>query len=269
MRTIAITSGKGGVGKTNLSANLGIAVAARGKSVVVFDADLGLANLDVVLGTKAQFTLQHVLAGEKQLSEIVMPGPGGVKFIAGGSGVQGLVNLNGPQLERFLMELSELEKSTDILLLDTGAGIDQVVMTFIEAADETIVVTTPDPASITDAYATIKTLYGRKPSATVRMVINMVSDETQARAVFAKVQTISQQFLSRTLIFGGHVRQDPRAIACIRSRRPFVLADSTCPAAQDVIAVAGAVLGEPTAQQPATLAERFRSLFSFGIQKSA
>ena len=269
MRTIAVTSGKGGVGKTNLSANLAIALTSLGKRVVVFDADLGLANLDVVLGTKSQFTLQHVLAGEKRLIEVVAPGPGGISFIAGGSGVQGLVNLNGQQLERFLAELAEFERSADILIFDTGAGIDELVMTFAEAADETLLVTTPDPASITDAYATAKLLYGRKPDASVRVVMNMVSDEAHAKAVFAKIQTISHQFLGKNLIYGGHIRNDHRAIACIRSRRPFLIADPTCPAAQDVSVVAARLTGQSYEVPQSTLSDRFRTIFSFGVKRSA
>src|SRR5687768_15476645 len=125
MRTIAVTSGKGGVGKTNISANVGLALAHTGKRVVIFDADLGLANLDVILGTKAQFNLTDVLSGEKKLAEVVTHGPGGIQFIAGGSGVESLINMNPTQLERFLTELQEFSKFTDIMIFDTGAGIDE------------------------------------------------------------------------------------------------------------------------------------------------
>jgi flagellar biosynthesis protein FlhG len=269
MRTIAVTSGKGGVGKTNLSANVGLSLVERGKRVVIFDADLGLANLDVVLGTKAQFSLQHVLSGEKKLTEIVTHGPGGIQFIAGGSGVEGLVNMNATQLERFLLELQELSKATDVLIFDTGAGIDETVMTFLQAADEALLVITPDPASITDAYATAKVLYQRKPEAVVRVVMNQVSDEAQARAVYEKVNGIVRQFLGKHMIFGGYVRHDQRALACIRKRQPYRNADPTAPASVDVMAVAAGLLGQVHEKPKEGVVDRLRNLFGFSLRKSA
>lgn len=269
MRTIAVTSGKGGVGKTNLSANLAIAFAQKGLRTLVFDADLGLANLDVVLGTRAPFTLQNVMSGEKSLAEIVCQGPGGIQFIAGGSGVQALVNLAGEQLDGFLVQLAELETSTDVLIFDTGAGIDANTMTFLEAADDVLLVTTPDPASITDAYATAKTLYSSKPSAQVRVVMNMVADEAQARAVYAKLFSIAQQFLDKTVHYAGHVRQDPVAVACIRKRQPFLLGDPHCAASRDVAALASGLLGQSYTPAGDSLVDRLRNVFSFGVKRSA
>lgn len=263
MRTIAITSGKGGVGKTNISANIGIQMARRARRVVVFDADLGLANLDVVLGTPAQYTLQHLLTGEKTLSQIVTEGPAGMRFIAGGSGVEALVNLSGPQLERFLSELAELERTTDILIFDTGAGIDSNVMTFLQAADETILVCTPDPASMTDAYATAKALWTRRPDAIIRVVLNMVIDDAHAKAVFAKLRSITEQFLGKSLLFGGYVRHDPKAVDWIRKRKPFSLGDPGAPASQDICAVAASLLGVDYEPVKLSLSDKLRSAFGF------
>lgn len=269
MRTIAVTSGKGGVGKTNISANVGLSLVARGKRVVVFDADLGLANLDVILGTKAQHNLQDVVSGEMRLAEVVTHGPGGIQFIAGGSGVEGLINLNPTQLERFLTELQELSRSTDILIFDTGAGIDETVMTFLQASDETLLVITPDPASITDAYATAKVLFARKPEAVVRVVLNQVQDEAQARAVFEKIRGIAHQFLDKHLIYGGQVRYDQRALGWIRKRQPFVLAEPGLPASQDVTAVAAGLLGQTYLPEREGLVDRLRNLFGMSWKRSA
>jgi flagellar biosynthesis protein FlhG len=269
MRTIAVTSGKGGVGKTNISANVGLALAQRGKRVVIFDADLGLANLDVILGTKAQYSLQDLLSGERKLAEIVTHGPGGIQFIAGGSGVEALVNLSSEQLDRFLTELQEFSKFTDVMIFDTGAGIDDTIMTFLQAADETLLVITPDPASITDAYATAKVLYSRKPDAVIRVVLNQVFDEPQARAVYAKVNGIAQQFLGKHMVYGGHVRHDMRAIHQIRKRQPFVLADPLAPASQDVQTVAAGLLGQMHTVEREGFVDRLRNVFSFGFKKSA
>ncbi|MCH8273314.1 MAG: MinD/ParA family protein [Armatimonadetes bacterium] len=269
MRTISITSGKGGVGKTSIAVNLGIALANRGKRVLLFDADLGLANVDVLLGTRAPYTLQHVLAGEKRVTEIVARGPGGLDFIAGGSGIQALVNLSGPQLDRFLTELSELERETDILIFDTGAGIDDTVMAFLEAADETLLVATPDPASITDAYATAKTLFARKPAANIRMVLNMVANVQQGEIVYGRVNTICRQFLDKTLHYLGAVRSDPDVVACTRKRQPFILAAPKSAASTDVGKLADRILGQFEQKDRRSLVERLRSVFGIALKKSA
>lgn len=269
MRTIAVTSGKGGVGKTNIAANLGILFSGRGKRTVVFDADLGLANLDVVMGVRAPFTLQHVVTGEKGLLEVVCEGPRGVRFIAGGSGVEDLLNLTGPQLEGFLMELEGLTKTTDILIFDTGAGLDDKVMTFLRAADETLLVTTPDPASVTDAYATAKLLFMVKPDAVVRVVMNMVIDEAHAHAVFAKLNAICRQFSGKSMFYAGHVRHDPQVGFYIRKRVPFYGAQPRLKASMDLANVASRLLGEEPEGEETGLAERLRALFGFGLKKSA
>ncbi|GMV36558.1 MAG: site-determining protein [Fimbriimonadales bacterium] len=268
MKTIAVTSGKGGVGKTNLSANLGLALASLQKRVVIFDADLGLANLDVVLGTRAPFSLQNVVSGEKRLADVVASGPGGVRYIAGGSGVDALVNLSGPQLESFLMGLEELQGTTDYLIFDTGAGVDAHVMMFLEAADETLLVATPDPASLTDAYATAKVLYGRKPDAVVRLVVNMAEDDAQASALCVKLQSIVKQFLGKSLQYAGAIRHDPKAVQYIRQRKPFLLADRGLPASRGVLAIASAMVGQTMEQEQGGLVSRLRSVFGLD-RKSA
>lgn len=268
MRTYAVTSGKGGVGKTNISANLAIALAKRGKRVVVFDADIGLANLDVMLGTKAEWTLQHVVAGQKRLGEVLTPGPGGIKFVAGGSGIESMMSLSGPRAESLIAELNELENCCDILIFDTGAGIDENVMTFLTAADEVLLVATPDPASLTDGYATAKAALMRKPDASIKIVMNMVDDEQQARLVFARLSSISQQFLGNPLKFGGHVRMDPKAVPYIRQRRPYFLADPNLNASRDLDRVAAAILGGALQVKKESLGDRLRGMFG-AIRKAA
>ena len=266
MRAIAVTSGKGGVGKTNLSANLAIGLASRGKRVTVFDADIGLANLDVVLGVPAKGTLQQVISGEKKLDEVLADGPGGIKFLGGGSGIETMINLNGRAGEAFLDEVKKLESSTDILVFDTGAGIDANVMTFLSAADEVLVIVTPDPASLTDGYATIKAILGGNKQAPIRVVMNMVDDEAQGKAVFARLTSIAQQFLGVSLVYAGYVRSDPKAGAYVRQRKPWML-DRSLPATHDVNRIAGWLLGDkPTESETPTevisFADRLRGLFS-------
>lgn len=270
MRILAVTSGKGGVGKTNLSANLAIRLSARKQRVLVFDGDIGLANLDVILGTAAPYKLQHVLAREKRLTEIIVQGPGGIDFIAGGSGIESLIRLDGPAGDQFLSELNALECEYDYLIFDTGAGIDENVLTFLSAADDVLLVATPDPASLTDAYATAKAVFMRDSSAVVHVVMNMVTDESEGRQVFAKLTSVTQQFLGQPLKYAGFVRMDVGAMGHIRARKPYCLADPTSPASQDVDRLAAFFLGQPAPvymRAPVSLGDRLRGLF--GLRKSA
>jgi flagellar biosynthesis protein FlhG len=264
VRSIAVTSGKGGVGKTNISANLAISLSKQRKRVVVFDADIGLANLDVVLGCKADGTLQDVVSGEKLLKEVMHPGPGGIRFIPGGSGVDTLFTLNEAQRDRFLGELAGLESDADFLIFDTGAGIDGNVMTFLTAADEVFIVVTPDPASLTDGYATAKALFKSKPEARVSLVINMVVSEGEARQVYGHLAAIAERFLSAKLLFAGYVRMDPGAVAFIRKRVPFTIGNPHLPASADVARIALTVLGHRFDQSESGLIDRLKSAFKFG-----
>lgn len=269
MKTYAVTSGKGGVGKTNIAANLGISLAARGNRVLLFDADLGLANLDIVLGTKTARTLQNVLAGEVSFRDAICRGPGGVSLLAGGSGIEDLVTISGPHLERFIGSLAELESTLDYLLFDTGAGIDNSVMTFLQAADEVLLVTTPDPSSLSDAYAVIKSLWARKPGASISLVMNMVADETEAKSVATKLAAVCTSFLERAPELIGYVRNDPRAIAHIRSRQPFVLADPSLPASVDIAALSLKLIGERKLGSQEGVSSRFKSLLGPRFRESA
>lgn len=267
MRSIAITSGKGGVGKTNLSANLSIALSRLRQRVVVFDADIGLANLDVVLGCKVDGTLQHVVAGERTLRDVLHSGPSGIRFIPGGSGVESLVDLSDAQKDRFFSELESLERDVDVMIFDTGAGIDGNVMSFLKAADEVIVVVTPDPASLTDGYATIKALFRENPGASVKLVVNMVESELEAKQVYSHLYAVVQKFLAADLRYGGFVRLDPGAVSFIRKRVPFVIGNPHLPASQDISRIASNLMGQPRRSQDGGVFGRLKSMF--GLAKAA
>jgi flagellar biosynthesis protein FlhG len=238
MRVIAVTSGKGGVGKTNLSASLGIALSQSGHRVVLFDADLGLANLDVVLGVSAEYSLHHALDGNMCLAEAIANGPGGVRFLSGGAGIAKLINISRKRLQSFLLELVQLENSTDVLIFDTGAGVDQRVLTFLKASDEVILVVTPDPASVTDAYATIKVLLRNDPGANIQVLMNQVASEKQGEALFEKLNHIAGHFLNASLSYLGCVRDDDDIVPYVRQRQPFIIGDPNLRASRDVRKVA-------------------------------
>lgn len=238
MRAIAITGGKGGVGKTTLSSGIAIALAQEGASTVLFDADLALANLDVVLGLRSEFTLQHVVNDEKTLREILHDGPGGVKVATGASGVGALMSAGPKRLRKFFTQVFAIEDETDFLIFDTGSGIDRRVMAFLKAADDVIVVITPDPTSLTDGYATIKQLHRTQKDASIHVVVNMADNEKEASAAFNALQTIVKQFLKREVGFLGFVPRDASAARLIRQRKPYLLGEPNGPASRSTAEIA-------------------------------
>ena len=208
MRTIAITSGKGGVGKTALAINLGCALSEAGQRVVLFDADLQLANLDVALGIESEYSLQQVVSGERSLTEVLTSGPMGMRIVTGGSGVSTLMHAGPQRLARFMCQLDDLAETTDFLIFDTAAGLDNRVFAFLKRADEVLVVLTPEPASVTDAYAIIKVLFRRKPDAMVRALVNRASSEKVAKATYRALKSTVRSFLNRDLLYAGCVYRD-------------------------------------------------------------
>jgi flagellar biosynthesis protein FlhG len=238
MKIFAVASGKGGVGKTTASANLGVALASAGQRVVLVDADLGLANLDVALGIQTDVTLQHVVEGLASFFDAAVAGPAGVRVVAGGSGISRMLRLSRVRLEALLSRLSELRDTTDVVILDVSSGADPRVMTFLKAADEAILITTPDPASIVDCYSTAKVLFRYKKDAVVNIVVNKVSDEKQARCIFESIRSTSTRFLGRTVHYLGFVREDKKAAEISATRKPFVLANPDLSASLDVRSLA-------------------------------
>lgn len=240
MTTIAITSGKGGVGKTSFSANLAAALAETGSRTTVFDADLQLANLDIVLGVNPEFNLQHVVSGEKSLAQIQVDAPGGFKAITGASAVPSLMRAGPKKLALFFEQFNDLAKTTDTLLFDCAAGLDNRVLHFLKFSDNIILVVSPDPTSITDAYATVKTLFRRKPDAQVHVVFNMASPHEGAK-LFAMFEKICWQYLKKRVAYLGSVRFDQSAALATRKRELYVVSNPGCKAAGDVRSLAQSV----------------------------
>ncbi len=237
MMTLAITSGKGGVGKTTVSCNLAAALQMAGERVVLFDADLQLANLDIVLGVSPAFNLQHVVAGHKSLTEVMVQGPAGVRAITGASAVPSLMHAGPKRMATFLTQLAKLEKTTDVLIFDTSAGLDNKVITFVKLSQEVVVVVTPDPTSITDAYATIKTINRRDKGARIRLLFNMAAEQ-EALDLFERLEEICWKYLNKQIEFLGNIRYDRNAVLAGRKRQLYVTEQNASKASQDIRAIA-------------------------------
>jgi flagellar biosynthesis protein FlhG len=238
-RVICIASGKGGVGKTNLTANLGICLAQLGNRVLLLDADLGLANLDVIMGITPRLTLEHFVRGDVMtVREVVETGPAGVRVVAGGSGIAEMADLPANGRERLLQGVLALEELADLVLLDTGAGIHTSVMSFVRCASEVLVVTTPEPTAMADAYALIKVVASQDPEAKLGLVANMCRDAAEGKAVMDRLSMVASQFLNVRVRALGWVPRDERVVAAVRRREPFVLAAPSSPAARSVREIA-------------------------------
>lgn len=222
VKVIAIASGKGGVGKTNVTVNLGVALATQGKQVVLLDADLGLANIDVMLGLHPQFNLLHVLNGSKSLSEILVDGPAGMQIIPAASGVKKMAELSPAEHAGMIQAFSELEQHIDVLLIDSAAGIADSVISFSRAAQEVIVVVCDEPASITDAYALIKLLSREHGVERFHIIANMSRNVQEGRELFDKIAMVCDRFLDVTLDFMGIVPFDEDLRRAVKKQRSVV-----------------------------------------------
>ncbi len=243
LRILAVTSGKGGVGKTNVVVNLALSLAKTGKRVMILDADLGLANIDVLMGLVPKFTLYDVLRGEKLLDDIILTGPYDLKVLPGGSGIQELANLDYYQRERLISALRTFESDVDFLIIDTGAGISRNVLAFISAADEVCVVLTPEPTSITDAYGLIKILSKFKLHDEVSLIVNMVAHSTEASQTVNKIQTVANKFLQIKVKQLGYISQDLSVGKAVRKQQPFAQLYPKAKATNDINQIAQKIMG--------------------------
>ena len=226
-RVISVTSGKGGVGKSNTSVNIALQFQRQGKRVIIFDADFGLANIEVMFGIIPKYNLGDLMFKGKELKEIITPGPEGVGFISGGSGIAKLVNLDKEQIKRLVGKLSELDELADVIIIDTGAGISSSVMEFLVASPETILVTTPEPASITDSYALLKALSMNEDyspeKCKVKLIANRVGKKEEWQNLYEKLSAVSSRFLNIELEYLGAIPFDNNITKAVMTQEPVSL----------------------------------------------
>ena len=237
VRVIAVTSGKGGVGKTNISVNLAASLSLAGQRVMLMDADLGLANVDVLLGLEPHFDLQHVISGEKSLDEIIVEGPLGIHVVPASSGVERMAELTSVEHASLISAFSELEQPIDVLIVDTAAGIADGVVSFAKACQEVIVVVCDEPTSLTDAYALIKVLSMRHGIKQFQILANMVKDESQGLNLYEKLLNTTDRFLEVGLKYLGAVPFDEQLRQSVRVQKPVIEAYPRSPAAKALVRI--------------------------------
>lgn len=265
LRVIAVTSGKGGVGKTHVACNLALLFARTGRRVLVIDADLGLANADIVLGVEPHMHLGHLLEGSAPLQDVLAPGPEGVQVLAASTGVQELTRLDDAQKLRLVTALDFIEDRFDLVLIDCSAGIGDNVLFFAGAAQEVLLVASPEPTSLTDAYATVKVLSQQASVEHFQVVVNQVPSEPAGREVWQKLTGVTDRFLTARVSFLGHVPRDENLQRALMAQRPVVQLFPRSPASRALQGLADRLLER---SPPATLQGGLKFLWQ-RIQREA
>jgi len=262
-RIIAVTSGKGGVGKTNIAVNLSLGLCQQGYRVALIDVDMGLANADIILGIAPKYNLGHVFRGERLLKDIIVEGPLGIKLIAGGSGVTDLANLTGWRLDVFIKSLEELNKEFDFIILDTGAGIHRNVLSFVLATHEILVVTTPEPTAVTDVYGLLKVLHQHNPEAKVRLVVNMVKNPNEAEMVAEKLNAVLKEFVQWEVDYAGYILYESQISKAVSDQQPVILAFPSSMASRSFKRLANTISGENAQSESTGIKVFFSKVYEF------
>ena len=267
-RVVAVTSGKGGVGKSSVSVNLAAGLRKAGKRVIIFDADFGLANIEIMFGAMPKYNLSDVIYHGKSIQEIITEGPMGIGFISGGSGIVSLNGLQPEQIKYLVKSINELNNLADYIIIDTGAGISEQVLEFVMTSPEIILVTTPEPTSLTDSYSLLKTLFKKKDfnsnETVIHVIANKVHSTEDARAVYEKLNSVISQFLHGNLNYLGMIPQDSAVEHAVRQQKVVSISEPNSKAAKAFDVLTANILqgaGEDTMPRRG-LAQLFTSLFN-------
>lgn len=262
-RLVTVTSGKGGVGKTNFSVNLALSLAKRGFRVVIIDADFGLANVNVVLGVSTKYDLIHVLNDEKTIFEVMTEGPGGIKFISGGAGFSDVFELSREDVEKYIEKLMVLEDVADIIIIDTGAGINEGILNFIKASHDIILVTTPEPTALMDAYALVKTVAHQDFDVNFRLVVNMAHSVREAENTITNFKTLAKTYLGLDIDPLGYLIYDKAVSEAVRQQTPYIYSFPKSEVAKNMQNIVLKFLDEPADNYYKNSFSRFlRNFFS-------
>lgn len=270
-KVITVTSGKGGVGKSSLSVNLAIWLSRMGKRVVIFDADFGLANIEIMLGLHPKYNLADLMFRGKKMEDIITYGPENIGFISGGSGINELANLSRDQVFTLIQKLGDLDKAADVIIVDTGAGISDTVLEFVAASEEVLLVATPEPTSITDAYALLKTLNRKnsyQPDKTVvKMVANQVRGDREADELFEKLCVVVEKFLDIEVEFLGPVPYDRNMQKAVMHQAPVSVTDPETKAAAAVRRIAYRLEDQMTEEERVGIVKLFSKVIRMRFMK--
>ncbi|MCX8131234.1 MAG: AAA family ATPase [Clostridia bacterium] len=268
-RFITITSGKGGVGKTSFIINYAITLARKGKKVVVLDADLGMANVDVLMKVNSRYNIIDVIDGSKSIQEVIIEAPGGIKLVPGGSGIQDLANLTPPQFYRITAGFSFLEQNFDYVLIDTGAGLSKNVTNFIYAADETVILTTPEPHAITDAYSIIKVILDKSRDIHLKLIINKCETSQEGEAVLSRITSVVRNFLNYNIVPCGYIPESKYVSRSIKEQVPLCISYPTCDIARSLETIVNSEIGSSLRDTPASTVTGFVNKFKSFFGKSS
>lgn len=266
VRVITVASGKGGVGKTNFSVNLAVALKEQGKNVVVFDADLGMANVDVIVGAVPKYNLYDVIVNNKSLEEIIIEGPLGIKIIPGGSGIESLSNLTDMQRKKLSDKFGEL-RDVNVLIIDTGAGLSKNVLGFMAVSDEVIIVATPEPTSITDAYSLIKVALKHMPKMKINVVVNRASDESEASVTFQRLKNVVKDFLNKDINYLGYIIDDNKVRKAVMEQKPFKFLYPECQASKCIDKITSSITGLPVKERKSGGVKDFFNRITYLLSK--
>ncbi|SKA72648.1 flagellar biosynthesis protein FlhG [Clostridium sp. USBA 49] len=260
-RIITVTSGKGGVGKSNFVVNLSIILQQMGKSVLIFDADVGMGNDDVLMGFLPKFNVFDVIFNNKSIEDTVVTGPYGVKLLSGGSGITKVEELSNEQRENFINKLENLN-NFDYIIMDTGAGINRNVLGFVACCEELIVLTTPEPTSLTDAYSLLKAINHFKLKNKAKVVVNRVIDEKEAIFTYNRFNNAVSNFLKIKLEYLGSISEDKKLLQAVRNQEPFCIKFPNCDASIDVNKIAKKLIGNEEYETKNGIQVLFKKIFS-------
>ena len=235
---LAVTSGKGGVGKTNIAANLAICLAASRKRVTLFDADVSLGNLDIIMNLDNKYNISHLIDGQKNIEDIIHYGPEGLEIVCGASGLESLADMTQFNRQRLLKQLKKLQTRAETIVVDTGAGIGKSVVSFCLAADDVLVVTTPETTAMTDAYAMIKVLVGNKFAGRMSLVVNMANTKLEGKKVYKQISEVTRRFLNTHIYNAGILLKDEKVSLAVKQRKPVVLSYPKSEIAYSIVALA-------------------------------